>query len=55
MPVAPEGLAGAFWRGMRVAAVDGFTLDVPDTLVNRAAFGGPVDAGLEQQRNGQWR
>src|SRR5947207_11990694 len=43
-PVAPAGLAGAFWRGMRVAAVDGFTLDVPDTEVNRAAFGGPVDA-----------
>jgi hypothetical protein len=44
-PVAPPGLAGAFWRGMRVAAVDGFVLDVPDTQVNRAAFGGPVDAG----------
>ena len=29
---------------MRVAAVDGFVLDVPDTEVNRAAFGGPVDA-----------
>jgi DDE family transposase/transposase IS4-like protein len=43
-PVAPAGLDGAFWRGMRVAAVDGFTLDVPDTPVNRAAFGGPVDA-----------
>jgi Insertion element 4 transposase N-terminal/Transposase DDE domain len=43
-PVAPESLEGAFWRGMRVAAVDGFTLDVPDTPANRAAFGGPVDA-----------
>ena len=43
-PVAPAGLDGAFWRGMRVAAVDGFVLDVPDTPVNRAAFGGPVDA-----------
>jgi Insertion element 4 transposase N-terminal/Transposase DDE domain len=43
-PVAPDGLEGAFWRGMRVAAVDGFTLDVPDTPANRAAFGGPVDA-----------
>lgn len=43
-PVAPDGLDGAFWRGMRVAAVDGFTLDVPDTPANRAAFGGPVDA-----------
>ena len=43
-PVAPPGLDGAFWLGIRVAAVDGFTLDVPDTEVNRAAFGGPVDA-----------
>ena len=43
-PVAPAGLDGAFWRGMRVAAVDGFLLDVPDTPANRAAFGGPVDA-----------
>jgi hypothetical protein len=40
-PMAPDGLACAFWRGMRVAAVDGFTLDVPDTPANRAAFGGP--------------
>src|SRR6266478_835382 len=43
-PVAPAGLDGAFYRGMRVAAVDGFVLDVPDTTVNRAAFGGPADA-----------
>jgi hypothetical protein len=43
-PAAPAGLAGAFWRGMRVAAVDGFLLDVPDTPANRAAFGGPVAA-----------
>src|SRR5437660_11375870 len=43
-PVAPAGLDGAFYRGMRVAAVDGFVLDVPDTPANRAAFGGPVDA-----------
>ena len=43
-PAAPDSLDGAFWRGMRVAAVDGFTLDVPDTPANRAAFGGPADA-----------
>jgi hypothetical protein len=43
-PVAPASLDSAFYRGMRVAAVDGFVLDVPDTLANRAAFGGPVDA-----------
>jgi hypothetical protein len=43
-PVAPAGLESAFWRGMRVAAVDGFLLDVPDTPANRAEFGGPSDA-----------
>src|SRR5260370_25996673 len=43
-PVAPPGLAGAFWRGMRGAAGDGFVLDAPDTGGNRAAFGGPGDA-----------
>src|SRR6266581_4142049 len=43
-PVAPAGLDGAFWRGMRVAAVDGFLPGVPDTPANRAAFGGPVAA-----------
>jgi hypothetical protein len=32
--VAPPGLDGAFWRGMRVAAVDGFVLDVPDAPAN---------------------
>lgn len=42
-PVAPEGLAGSFWRAMRLAAVDGFTLDLPDTAANREVFGGPVD------------
>lgn len=43
-PLAPDGLAGSFWRGMRLAAVDGFVLDTPDTSANRAFFGGPVDA-----------
>ncbi|MEV0734099.1 IS4 family transposase [Polymorphospora sp. NPDC050346] len=43
-PVAPHGLVGSFYRGMRLAAVDGFLLDVPDTHANRRAFGGPSDA-----------
>ena len=43
-PAAPPGLDSAYWRGMRVAAVDGFTLEVPDTPAKRAAFGGPADA-----------
>lgn len=34
----------AFWRGMRVAAVDGFLLDVPENDTTRAAFGGQVDS-----------
>ncbi|MGW0886280.1 IS4 family transposase [Streptomyces sp. NPDC002671] len=44
-PLAPLGLKSAFYRGMRLAAVDGFVLDVPDTPANRAAFGGPVKNG----------
>ncbi|MFD6912318.1 IS4 family transposase [Streptomyces virginiae] len=44
-PLAPVGLEGSFYRGMRLAAVDGFVLDAPDTKVNRAAFGGPVKNG----------
>jgi hypothetical protein len=44
-PLAPIGLKSAFYRGMRLAAVDGFVLDVPDTTANRAAFGGPVKNG----------
>jgi len=44
-PLAPDGLTGSFYRGMRLAAVDGFVLDVPDSPANRAGFGGPVKAG----------
>ncbi|MDQ1005602.1 hypothetical protein QFZ82_000086 [Streptomyces sp. V4I23] len=44
-PLAPVGLKSAFYREMRLAAVDGFVLDVPDTTANRAAFGGPVKNG----------
>jgi Insertion element 4 transposase N-terminal/Transposase DDE domain len=43
-PVAPAGLSGSFYRGLRLAAVDGFVLDARDTAVNRAVFGGPLDA-----------
>ena len=44
-PLAPVALEGSFYRGMRLAAVDGFVLDAPDTSANRAAFGGPVKNG----------
>ena len=46
-PVAEQGLEGSFAFGMRLAAVDGFLLDVPETEANRAAFGGPVGAAGE--------
>jgi hypothetical protein len=40
---APGGTdAGSFHRGMRLMALDGFVLDLPDTPVNRRAFGGPT-------------
>ena len=53
--LAPPGLRGSFWRGMRLAAVDGFVLDTPDNARNRAFFGGPSDvrgrpAGFPQVR-----
>ncbi|MFD0502404.1 transposase domain-containing protein [Streptomyces chiangmaiensis] len=44
-PLASDGLKESFYRGMRLAAVDGFVLDAPDTTVNRAVFGGPVKNG----------
>lgn len=40
-PSAP-GDAGAFYRGMRLMALDGFTLDLPDTPANDRAFGRPT-------------
>lgn len=35
---------GAFYRGMRLAAVAGVALESPGTRANRAFFGGPSDA-----------
>ena len=40
-PVATEQTRGAFYREWRVVALDGFTLEVPDTEANRAAFARP--------------
>src|SRR5215208_6696704 len=39
---AAPGDAGAFYRGMRLMALDGFTLDLPDTPANDKAFGRPT-------------
>jgi hypothetical protein len=38
-PLAPPRLAGAWFHGYRVVAVDGTTLAVPDAAANREAFG----------------
>jgi Insertion element 4 transposase N-terminal len=42
VPVAGELTRGAFLRGWRLMAIDGFELDVPDTAANAAAFGYPA-------------
>ena len=43
-PLALEGLEGSFYRGMRIAAVDGFLLDAPETEANRRQLGGSKDS-----------
>ncbi|MDQ1022714.1 hypothetical protein QF035_009217 [Streptomyces umbrinus] len=40
-PMATEATPGAFWRGLRVLAVDGTCWDVADSEANQAAFGRP--------------
>jgi len=40
-PVAAEQTLGAFYKGMRIRAIDGVHLDVVDTPANASAFGRP--------------
>jgi hypothetical protein len=40
-PLATPATRGAFYRGWRVVAVDGTTVDVPDTAANVESFGRP--------------
>jgi hypothetical protein len=40
-PLATEATRGAWYRGLRLTAVDGATLDVPDTAENDKYFGRP--------------
>jgi hypothetical protein len=55
-PIAVDRTRGAFYKGMRLMAIDGVTLDIPDTPANAAAFGRPktrrygeaVDGGYPQ-------
>jgi Insertion element 4 transposase N-terminal/Transposase DDE domain len=41
-PVATPGTPGVFWRGLRVTAMDGSTLDLPDSSANAQEFGRPT-------------
>jgi hypothetical protein len=41
-PVATSGTQGAHYREWHLVAMDGFTLEVPDTEANRSAFARPV-------------
>ncbi|MER6562669.1 transposase domain-containing protein [Streptomyces sp. NPDC001027] len=40
-PMATEATPGAFWRGLRLLAMDGTCWDVADSEANEAAFGRP--------------
>ena len=40
-PIATEATQGAWFHGLRVVALDGSTLDIPDDPVNEAEFGRP--------------
>ncbi len=41
-PMATDRTRGAFYKGMRLMAIDGTRLDVPDTKANAKAFGRPT-------------
>ncbi len=47
-PIALGQTRGAFYKGMRLMAIDGVRFDMPDTRANAAAFGRPGT-----RRNGQ--
>jgi hypothetical protein len=40
-PTSSQGLVGSWWRELRLVAIDGTVLDVPDTASNQAHFGRP--------------
>jgi hypothetical protein len=47
-PIATDRTRGAFYKGMRLMAMDGVRFEMPDTLANAAAFGRPAT-----RRNGE--
>jgi Insertion element 4 transposase N-terminal/Transposase DDE domain len=54
-PLARAGTQGCFWRGLRVMAIDGTTMEVANTPDNEAAFGGPSTTGRRRAGNPQIR
>jgi Insertion element 4 transposase N-terminal/Transposase DDE domain len=54
-PLATKSTEGAFWRGLRLMAVDGTTLEVSNTVANEEAFGGPTTVGRARTGNPQIR
>jgi hypothetical protein len=55
-PVAQLGTPGCFWRGLRLTAIDGSTLDVPSSPRNRASSTGRATTpGLARSlRSASW-
>jgi hypothetical protein len=51
-PVATRDTRGAFYRGWRLTAIDGTTVDLPDTKANVDAFGRPPRSGRGEQNVG---
>jgi len=50
-PLAETGAVGSFYKGYRLMALDGSSMDLPDTLENREHFkkpGGSFEAGFPQ-------
>ena len=49
-PLAGQDDGWAFVAGLRLVAVDGLTVDVPDSAVNAAEFGRPSGGAFPQVR-----
>lgn len=54
-PLASTSTGGAFWRGLRLVAVDGSTLEVANAAANERAFGGPTSTDRARTGNPQIR
>ena len=51
-PIALDRTRGAFYKGMRLMAMDGVTFEIPDTPANAAAFGRPTTRRYGQSVDG---